>query len=375
MSQIHKLLFVGDVVLNSQPRISAEIEHIFNEAVIRCCNVEAPLRGFGQTAHKTGPLVDQAPKSAEWLRAMGFNLFAMANNHIHDYGDDGLLATREAFGADNTIGIGTEEQAYAIHTQVIDGLRYGFLAYGENGFGALNGDRETGYAWINHPKVNDDIRTYKAQTDILIIQVHCGVEMLDVPIPEWRQRYRELIDLGADMIIGHHPHIVQGIETYKDRYICYSLGNFSFDYPSRHPEWNIGSLLQIEVRDGKIQKCELRISEKKGKQVELWDYERSARKVKELTAKLESEAYLTYIDKEALLLWNQHHRRYYAKAVNGLVDYSIIGVLKHFKRILLHRKIDHSMLWHNLFIESNLWLVQRAVNQLNSKQQAQSKNR
>lgn len=364
MSRTHKLLFVGDVVLNAKPRFSVELERIVNDSEIRCCNVEAPLRGSGASVRKTGPLVDQDPKSADWLHALGFNLFSLANNHIHDFGDNGLRATQQAFGLENVIGVGTEEEAYALHIKNIDGIRYGFLSYGENGYGALNGDRTIGYAWVNHTRVNRDIATSKAQVDFLIVQVHGGVELLDVPIPEWKQRYYEIIDRGADIVIGHHPHVIQGIETYKNKPICYSLGNFCFDYPSNHPQWNIGGLLQIEVQDGKMLTCKLHVLEKNGENVHLWNSDLSEKKISELNDKLAGDSYEEYVNQEALTLWNKHHVKYYAKAVNGLVDYSVIGILKHLKRIVFHRKTDRSMMWHNLFIESNLWLVQRAIKHL-----------
>jgi poly-gamma-glutamate synthesis protein (capsule biosynthesis protein) len=349
------------------PRLSADIQQFFDAAAIRCCNVEAPLRGHGAPVSKTGPDVDQDPKSAAWLQEMGFNLFAMANNHIHDYGDEGLLATQQAFGVSNVMGIGTEDEAYAMLIKEVDGIRYGFLAYGENGYGALNGDREIGYAWINHARVQDDIAQHKTQVDILIIQVHGGVEMLDVPIPEWKQRYKELIDFGADIIVGHHPHVVQGVETYRDKLICYSLGNFCFDYLSNHPQWNIGGLLQIEVSEGKIVQHKLHITEKTSNEIKLWESNRAAQKIQELSDKLNGSAYITYVNREVLHLWRAHHVKYYAKAVNGITDYSLISILKHIKRLLSRRKVDHNMIWHNLFIESNLWLVQRAIGQIKDK--------
>src|SRR5690606_11862013 len=225
----HNLLFVGDIVLESQPRFSSELQALFEQSTICCGNVEAPLQGVGKAIDKTGPLLTQKSAVPAWLNDLGFNLFVMANNHIYDYGEEGMLHSMQAFAGKDVIGVGDEEQAYGLLVKTIDNIRYGFLAYGENGYGALNGERTLGHAWINHPRVNTDIMRYRQQVDVLIVQVHAGVEMVDVPIPEWRERYRELIDFGADVVIGHHPHVVQGMEKYKEKYICYSLGNFYFD--------------------------------------------------------------------------------------------------------------------------------------------------
>jgi len=368
MSISHKLLFVGDVVLNSKPQFSTEVQHLFHTSIIRCCNVEAPLQGFGKAVNKTGPLVNQDTHAAEWLQQLGFDLFSLANNHIHDYGDEGLLATRNSFPIGSVLGVGEEEDAYRMCVKTVEGIKYGFVAYGENGYGALNGESHIGYAWVNHSRVDKDISRFKAQVDVLVVQVHAGVEMLDVPIPEWRKRFYEIMDQGADILIAHHPHVLQGIEFYNGKPICYSLGNFYFDYPSNHSQWNIGGILEIEIKDAQYYTCNLHVIEKRGSSVVLWDKDSSNTLVERLNSKLLAPAYEQYVDEKVVDLWKKHHTKYYAKAVNGVVDYSIVGILKSIKRIIFSRRIDYSMLWHNLFIESNLWLVKRAVRLLKWKQ-------
>src|SRR5690606_3657601 len=115
----------------------------------------------------------------------------------------------------------------------INGIKIGFFAGTSCDFSALK-DKWTdkdkvGCSWINQIQVNNIIRTAKEQCDHLIILSHGGIEFMDVPLPEWRDRYRELIDLGADAVIGTHPHVPQGIEIYNKKPIFYSLGNFYFD--------------------------------------------------------------------------------------------------------------------------------------------------
>src|SRR5690606_26878809 len=99
--------------------------------------------------HVTGVQTCALPISADLLQTLGFNLFAMANNHIFDYGEEGLDHTLAALAKDSTIGAGNPAQAYGLVVKTIDGVRYGFVAYGENGYGALEGEKEMGYAWIN----------------------------------------------------------------------------------------------------------------------------------------------------------------------------------------------------------------------------------
>lgn len=357
----HKFIFVGDLVLNSKPCFSPPINDLFRDAAIVSGNVEAPLRGAGHPIDKIGPLVDQDHNAAEWLINLGFNLFSMANNHIYDYDKIGLEETKRAFSQFPVIGVGDEDEAYGLKVESIDGIRYGFVSYGENGFGALNGDKNVGYAWVNNDRVNNDLQVYKKLVDFLIVQVHAGVELLDVPIPEWRARYYEIIDNGADIIIGHHPHVVQTVELYKGKPIFYSLGNFYFDYPSKYSKWNVGGIASLEFLNGSLDKFDLILVEKKGSEVHLLDLEDSARIKNDLEEKLFSTDYEEYVNNQAVRFWKKYHQNYYGKPVNGLVNYSIKSVLKHIKRVFFNRNINYNFIWHNLFIESNIWIVKRAI--------------
>ncbi len=362
----HKLLFVGDVVLASKPEFSPTFSALFDSQHIRCCNFEAPLDGLGTPIKKTGPLVKQSSQAAGWIKELGFNLFSVANNHIADYGSDALLSTRAALGEQNTIGAGKYEDAYRMLVREIEGVKYGFLAYAENGYGALSENQQVGYAWINNKRVTGDIKTYKTQVDILIVQVHAGVEMIDVPIPEWRERYRELLDNGADVVIAHHPHVLQGMEYYKEKPIFYSLGNFYFDGISDHKDWKVGGALELEVSAGSLVGFTMHIIEKKGALVSLMQTEKAEQLLSRLSAKLiDEKQYLAYIDDLAVQQWKEHHVNYYQNGVNGLVNYKLKAIAKHFKRLIFNRGVDYNMLWHNMLIESNFWIVQRAIRKIN----------
>lgn len=364
----HKLLFVGDVVLEKKLEFSSEINQLFSTSLVKCCNFEAPVKDYGAPIKKTGPHVQQAAESTKWLKDLGFNLFAMANNHINDYGKEAMDKTLSLFSKAEVVGAGNETDAYAMKIFEFDGVKYGFVAYGENGYGALNGDREFGHAWINSERVNKDIRQFKEMVDVLLVQIHAGVEMLDVPIPEWRKRYKEIADCGADFIIAHHPHVLQGMEIHNHCHIFYSLGNFAFDYPSNHPEWNRGGLLQLIFEDGKLKKFQLSVIEKKNQVIYLEDSQKGNDLISELNKKLASASYVEYVDEAAVNFWHTAFKNYYAKPFNGISTYTIKNLLKQIKRNLFNREIDYSMLWHNMFIESNEWFIKRAIKTIQSKQ-------
>ena len=361
MLKTSKLLFVGDVVLNSKPVFTPKLKDLFQSADLRVCNFEAPLKGAGKPILKTGPHVAQDPEAVAWLKQEGFNLFSLANNHILDYGDVALQKTIAAIGADNCLGAGDAKQAYACHTLTIKDTLFGFMAFGENGFGALNGDRDYGHAWVNDPQVETQIKEAAEKVDVLILQVHAGVELLDVPIPEWRTRYKQLLDAGADAVVAHHPHVLQGMEYHENKPIFYSLGNFYFDYPSNHPQWNTGGLLELRYEGKKLLGFTMHVVKKTNNKLDLGNENEAEKMMADLNVKLNIHSYEDYVTAFAVQDWDKHHIQYYAKPFNGLGKYNIKALLKHVKRSVFNREVDYHMLWHNLFIESNKWLVERAI--------------
>ena len=182
----------------------------------------------------------------ELIKSSGFNIFNLSNNHIMDFGIHALKETIGFLKDYITVGAGTNfEEAYKMQVYEKEEIKIGFLSYSEWGFGALTNADEQGYAWINHSKVNSLIRQNKTKVDFLVVQVHAGVEDTDLPLPEWRERYKLLIDHGADLIVGHHPHVPQGWEQYKEKYIYYSLGNFYSSRPKYKTKLNKNFVLEV----------------------------------------------------------------------------------------------------------------------------------
>ncbi len=358
-----KILFVGDIVLRSEPVFDSALTDLFNETDIKCCNFEAPIEKYGTPIHKAGPLVNQLENAPDLVLQKGFSVINLANNHIMDYNYEALEATLKAFKNEITIGAGTWQEAYQLKILNKEDTTFGFLSFGENCFGALADEFDkVGYAWINHPCVNDLIKQSKQKVDVLIVQCHAGVELIDVPLPEWRKRYRELVDCGADAVIAHHPHVPQGVEIYKNAPIYYSLGNFYFDYPNSDPRWNTGMIAQLEVQDKKIVSNKTYFIERKENTVSLLSAAISEQKQHHLNKLLEEPYYLDLVNSEVLRIWQNGFVQYYEKGVTGISKLSIISILKHVKRILKGAKTNYAFLWHNLHIESNRWLAERAIN-------------
>jgi poly-gamma-glutamate synthesis protein (capsule biosynthesis protein) len=105
-------------------------------------------------------------------------------------------------------------------------------------------------AWLDPPQVLADIRFARPLADLIIVCPHWGVEYALKPTPDQVELAHQMIDAGADLVVGSHPHVVQPLETYHDRWIAYSLGNFVFD--QKDPATHCGLMLKVTVRDKQI---------------------------------------------------------------------------------------------------------------------------
>lgn len=204
----------------------------FARAAITIVNLETPLCGPHRPIEKTGPCIRVDPAVASGLRAASIRCVALANNHIFDYGLDGLEETIRALDAHGIAHHGagrTHEEAIRPISQAIRGHRVALVSLAEGEFARCEGDGP-GAARLDSTECLDAIRRAAAAHDIVIVSVHGGSEYQSFPSPAVQRRYRRLVDAGARLVLGHHPHILQGIEWYRDAVIAYSLGNFLFDH-------------------------------------------------------------------------------------------------------------------------------------------------
>ncbi|MDD5433209.1 MAG: CapA family protein [Candidatus Pacebacteria bacterium] len=233
-----------------------EITNYLNSADILFGNLEGPISNRGI---RVGSIYSFrfSPTSTLALKNVGFDVLSIANNHMFDYQpialQDTMVRLQEA-GIDY-VGAGLNEQeAFGLKIKEIQGAKIGFLAF-EN-LGPANwkaGLDKTGMAWISwdFTKVKEIIAQSKQKVDILLVSLHAGQEYQILPDDFQKDFAKMAITAGADLIIGHHPHVIQPLEKYNSGWIAYSLGNFVFDqYFS--PETMEGGLLKVEIKDKKI---------------------------------------------------------------------------------------------------------------------------
>jgi hypothetical protein len=213
-----------------------------------------------------------APETVDLLRKGGFECLTLANNHMMDYGADGIRETHAALdsGGIRHGGSGlTEAQARAAVHLVRSGQRIGILSYCdvEQKSPLYAMGTSPGVAALNVDQCLKEIRELRPLVDWVIIQLHWGLEMAQLPSPSQRQIARRFVEAGADLILGHHPHLLQPMEIIEATPVLYSLGNFLFsemywqgrDQDGRvfiskyriHPDACLSAWIEARLRKGK----------------------------------------------------------------------------------------------------------------------------
>lgn len=238
------LVAVGDIMLGDHPicvghgvgsslknkkssHVFSNVSDILKKGDITFGNLESVLsdididKNFFHSVSLRG-----SEKSIHQLKYGGFNVVSIANNHILEHGETSLKRTKELLQQNGICSIGvadTKKESREVFVQDIKGIKIGFLAY------CLIGDK-TAYCSVDNPfDIVKDVKNASEMVDVLIVSMHWGNEYIRKPSPQQVELGHAIIDAGADLILGHHPHVLQGVEKYNDGVIAYSMGNFVFD--------------------------------------------------------------------------------------------------------------------------------------------------
>jgi len=371
-----KVFVCGDIVItsNNAKIISNELNKIISSADISICNFEGPIESRGKPIPKVGPHVKQLKEAITILKNVGFNVFSLANNHIYDYGEMGLKKTLKEFNGNKIMYVGAGnkfEEAYKLKIKEIHGVKFGFLSACEAEFGSyINQEMHGGYAWINHPELRKNIIKSKNYIDVLFLLVHAGAEEVPLPLKEWRNLYRELCDLGVDIIIGSHPHVPQGYEKYNNSMIFYSLGNFYFDWGKYKKKSDYSYSVILEFRK-KLISYRIITHKKVNDKLLLINENKFNDYLFQLNNHLQRD-YSKLSDQQALWLYHNRYKNYYRNCNYILEDnISFIEKIKLIKKIIFYNnKVSINsklLLLHNIRIESHRFVTQRALSLLYEK--------
>ena len=243
-----KLIAVGDIFLKTRNNKSPfeKVQKLFKNKDILFGNLETVLSVKGEKKEKVVPLCI-APEKVKYLKEVNFDVLNLANNHIMDLGIAGFNKTLEVLMKNNLKFIGVSNNKYNLDYVIIEkqGIKLGFLAYAQCGEVFLKESMRINKLELK--KITKDIEFIKQKCDFVIVSLHWGIENVFYPSPKQINLAHELIESGATIILGHHSHVIQGIEKYKNCLIAYSLGNFQFNpYVSNSPN-NQSFILTIEL--------------------------------------------------------------------------------------------------------------------------------
>jgi len=237
------LMFAGDVTLaesftdaigKDYGRVLAAMDE-YRHADLAMVNLENPLTHANTALPGKQFNFKADPDSVKVLTDGGVDLVTLANNHTMDYQESGLRETIETLDRAGVQHIGAGQNVKeARRPDIIDvkGQRVAYLGY----YGAdfeVAGEQTAGTNYAEETRIAADIQAIRSQVDWIVVNFHWGEELATHPADWQQQLARFTIDQGADVVVGHHPHVLQGAEIYKGRPIAYSLGNFIFGGNSR----------------------------------------------------------------------------------------------------------------------------------------------
>ncbi|HMA55059.1 MAG TPA: CapA family protein [Acidobacteriota bacterium] len=244
-----------------EPVISADPEAVYGDmlptlrdADLRIVNCECALTEAGEPVWKSGAVFKGLPAHIAGLTAVPFEVACLANNHVFDYGLNGFRETLDGLRGNGirTLGAGlTHKEAAAPLIMTVKGTRVTIVNFseGEDLTASRGGPGVCGW---EIDRIAGLVRKAKKRGDFVIAVGHAGLEYIPFPPPYVVEAFRALSEAGADCVVGHHPHVPQGLEVREGRLIAYSLGNFAFFQPPELYYRRTGFCLSLEVRSGRL---------------------------------------------------------------------------------------------------------------------------
>lgn len=231
------ILFTGDLGLTekceqSQYLFDEELQTCFSTVDATCLNLELPFTDAAcKNAPYTHPSLCSSDQLSYLLKKLNPSIVNTGTNHCMDGCKRGLILTKQLINDMGALAIGTginEAEARRPAFLKAGDKTFGFLSYCKKG-SFTAGPSKPGAALLSSANLETDIPKAKSNCDFLIVSMHMGMEFSKSVHPMYRELAHLAVDLGASCIVGHHPHVIQGIEDYKGAPIFYSLGNFLFD--------------------------------------------------------------------------------------------------------------------------------------------------
>lgn len=232
----------------------AGVAPLLSRADVAFVNLESPASDQGSPNPEKDVVFRGRPQLVDGLRAAGVDFVSLANNHTLDWGPAALSDTLERLSSAGIGAAGAGENLAAARKPAVvevNGDHAALLAYSlilPAGFPA--GEERAGVnpGRPDQDRLLGDIRSAAETYEWVIVSVHWGVEYEPAANADQRALAHRMVEAGADVVLGHHPHVIQGLEIYRDSLIAYSLGDFVFDHYSR--ETGEAFVLEATLREG-----------------------------------------------------------------------------------------------------------------------------
>ena len=238
------------VMKNTPAAVYGDLLPRFEKADRRIVNLESPLCGGNDFITKSGAAFTGDPEHVAALKAAGFDAAVCANNHAFDRGEEGFFATRALLEKNgiSCVGAGKDlEEARRPLTLCAKGVKIGVFAISEGEDMRGAGEASPGVRPWEPEALAAQIRAAREDFDVILVSAHCGLEYQPYPSSYVYRAFRLWAEAGADMIIGHHPHVPQGRAFFGKTPAYFSLGNFVFYQPTDLLYRKIGYFLEIEA--------------------------------------------------------------------------------------------------------------------------------
>lgn len=260
------LLFVGDILLardverqiNTHSDFSFPFQHIASTtraADFMFGNLEGAMSDRGINQGSIYSFRDD-PRTVEGLLFAGFDALSLANNHIFDWGREALRDTVVHLNSAGIKTVGAGGDAVEANAPLLidaKDAKVALIAFTNlypKSFEATG--TITGISKFDEGEILEKIRALRTTADIVVLSIHWGNEYETSASNEQKRLGRMFIDAGADIVVGHHPHVVQELEQYKNGWIAYSLGNFIFDQ-NFSDETRTGDMLEVRLKNKRIE--------------------------------------------------------------------------------------------------------------------------
>ncbi len=243
MKDKSSLVFTGDIGFdrymygkwNDDELLSDDILGFLTKADHVIANVEGPIAPVEQNTVNDGVkqlLHTIDPEAVRVLRKMNADIWNICNNHIMDAGEYGIKSTLEIAKANSAVTIGAGMNINEARRPVILDEAGGIGMFGvgyQRACRKADTDKAGCYSWSDLDEIKKTIDYIKSKCRWCIVVAHAGEEFTPLPSPYTRDRYHLYLEMGADIVVSHHPHVPMNYETVGDKIIFYSLGNFIFD--------------------------------------------------------------------------------------------------------------------------------------------------